>query len=80
MQSVVGISENLIQQYRALYAELNVPAYQGTLDRLRRTVFHPSSGNGQPESQEDADPAVDETESQEDPDLAAEEGEKGGAP
>lgn len=39
MQSVIGISENLIQQYRALYAELNVPEYQRILERLQRTVF-----------------------------------------
>jgi len=43
MQSVIGISENLIQQYRALYAELNVPEYRRTLGRLKRTVFHPAS-------------------------------------
>jgi hypothetical protein len=43
MQSVIGISENLIQQYRALYAELNVPEYRRTLERLKRTVFHPVS-------------------------------------
>lgn len=43
MQSVIGISENLIQQYRALYAELNVPEYRRTLERLKRTVFHPAS-------------------------------------
>jgi len=42
MQSVAGISENLIQQYRDLYAELNVAEYQHTLDRLRRTVFSSS--------------------------------------
>jgi hypothetical protein len=42
MQSVIGISENLIQQYRALYAELNVPEYQHTLARLQRTVFQPT--------------------------------------
>jgi transcription initiation factor IIE alpha subunit len=43
MQSVVGISENLIQQYRVLYAELNVPEYQRTLERLKRIVFHSRS-------------------------------------
>ena len=43
MQSVIGISENLIQQYQALYAELNVPEYSRTLERLKRTVFHPAS-------------------------------------
>jgi hypothetical protein len=40
MQSVIGISPNLIQQYQELYTELNVPAYQRTLERLKRTVFH----------------------------------------
>jgi Protein of unknown function (DUF1670) len=43
MQSVIGISENLIQQYRSLYVELNVPEYSRTLERLKRTVFHRSS-------------------------------------
>ncbi len=43
MQSVIGISENLIQQYRGLYAELDVPEYRQTLERLKRTVFHRSS-------------------------------------
>jgi hypothetical protein len=41
MQSVIGISENLLQQYQKLYAELNVPAYARTLDRLKRIVFRP---------------------------------------
>lgn len=40
MQSVIGISENLIEQYRVLYTKLNVPEYARTLDRLKRTVFH----------------------------------------
>jgi hypothetical protein len=66
MQSVIGISENLIQQYQALYAELNVPEYQRTLDRLRQTVFHASSTEEQSETPESQDPAP-------------EEGEKGGA-
>ena len=43
MQSIIGISENLIEQYRALYAELSVPEHARTLERLKRTVFHPSS-------------------------------------
>lgn len=42
MQSVIGISEKLIQQYRDLYRELNVPEYQRTLERLKRAIFHPS--------------------------------------
>lgn len=43
MQSVIGISENLVEQYRDLYTELNVPEYARTLARLKRIVFHPPS-------------------------------------
>lgn len=43
MQSVIGISENLIQQYRSLYSELDVPEHQRTLARLKRTVFRPAA-------------------------------------
>jgi hypothetical protein len=43
MQSVIGISESLIQQYRTLYSELNVPEHSRTLERLKRTVFHSPS-------------------------------------
>jgi AraC-like DNA-binding protein len=43
MRSVVGISPGLIEQYRALYAELNVPAYTRTLARLKQTVFAPAT-------------------------------------
>jgi AraC-like DNA-binding protein len=43
MRSVVGISPGLIEQYRALYAELNVPAYARTLARLKQTIFAPST-------------------------------------
>ena len=43
MQSVIGISENLISQYRELYAELNVPEYQRTLQRLQRAVLTPTA-------------------------------------
>jgi hypothetical protein len=39
MQSVIGISENLITQYQALYTELDLPEYQRTLSRLRQTVY-----------------------------------------
>jgi hypothetical protein len=60
MQSVIGISENLIQQYQALYAELNVPEYQRTLDRLRQTVFHASSTEQQSETPESQDPVPEE--------------------
>jgi hypothetical protein len=48
MQSVIGISENLIEQYRVLYAELNVPEYARTLERLKRTVFQPQTTPHQP--------------------------------
>jgi hypothetical protein len=41
MESVIGISENLIGQYQALYAELNVPEHARALERLKRTVFCP---------------------------------------
>jgi hypothetical protein len=41
MESVIGISENLIKQYQALYAELNVPEHARALERLKRTVFCP---------------------------------------
>ncbi len=40
MQSVIGISENLIQQYRDLYTELNYPPYERTLQRLKQSVLH----------------------------------------
>jgi AraC-like DNA-binding protein len=39
MRSVVGISPGLIEQYRALYTELNIPAYARTLARLKQTIF-----------------------------------------
>jgi AraC-like DNA-binding protein len=39
MRSVVGISPALIEQYRALYAELNIPANARTLARLKQTIF-----------------------------------------
>lgn len=39
MQSVIGISENLIEQYRSLYDELNVPEHARALERIRRSVF-----------------------------------------
>lgn len=43
MQSVIGISQNLVEQYRALYQELNVPEHQRTLRRLQQTVFAPAT-------------------------------------
>lgn len=39
MQSIVGISENLVEQYRQLYAELDVPEHARTLERLKRTIL-----------------------------------------
>lgn len=39
MQSIVGISENLIQQYRSLYVELNTAEHARTLERIRRSVL-----------------------------------------
>lgn len=60
MQSVIGISENLIRQYLALYAELNVPEHQRTLDRLRRVVFELDTSKQETESPEPLDPAPEE--------------------
>lgn len=42
MQSVIGISESLIGQYRRLYDELNTPEYQRTLERLKRLALCPT--------------------------------------
>ena len=41
MQSVIGISENLIGQYRVLYAELDVPEHARALERLKGTLLYP---------------------------------------
>jgi len=41
MQSIIGISENVIEQYRDLYDELNEPEHARTLERLKRTVIQP---------------------------------------
>ena len=41
MCSIIGISEQLIGEYQALYTELNRPEYQRTLERLKRTVLSP---------------------------------------
>lgn len=43
MQSIIGISENLIEQYRVLYAELNVAEHERVLERLKRTITEPHS-------------------------------------
>lgn len=45
MESVVGISVNLVEQYRDLYAELNVPEHVDTLERLKRTIFRARTGS-----------------------------------
>lgn len=66
MQSVVGISENLIAQYQALYDELNVAEYERTLDRLKQVVN--PTGSVEQEKAEQADTAPESVE-----------GEKGGA-
>ena len=55
MQSVVGISENLIEQYRRLYAELNVPEHARALERIRRSVFRPARET-EPESAAESEP------------------------
>jgi hypothetical protein len=44
MQSIIGISPNLIEQYRALYDELNVPEYARVLDRLKGRILGPPTG------------------------------------
>lgn len=41
MQSVSGLSKNLIEEYRQLYAELDEPQYQHVLTRLKRTILRP---------------------------------------
>jgi transcription initiation factor IIE alpha subunit len=41
MQSVIGTSVNLINQYRQLYAELNTVEYSHTLARLKRLILRP---------------------------------------
>lgn len=55
MQSVIGISENLIEQYRSLYDELNVPEHARALERIRRSVFRPAR---ETETESAADPGV----------------------
>lgn len=50
MQSVIGISENLIQEYRDLYAALSVPVHGRALERIRRSVFRPARDSEQSSS------------------------------
>jgi transcription initiation factor IIE alpha subunit len=45
MESVIGISVNLINQYLDLYDELNVPEHVRTLERLKRTVLQAPSAS-----------------------------------
>ena len=45
MQSIVNMSVKLIEQYRELYKELNVPEYRRTLERLRQQVLPVCTGN-----------------------------------
>lgn len=45
MQSVIGISVSLVEQYRALYQKLNVPEHQRTLQRLQQVVFAPATAD-----------------------------------
>jgi hypothetical protein len=46
MQSVVGISENLVNEYLALYTKLNTPEYARTLERIKRTYLRPAAEVG----------------------------------
>lgn len=50
MQSVIGISSNLVNEYRALHAELNVAEHQRTLQRLQQVVFAPATAEVPPEA------------------------------
>jgi len=43
MQSVIGISPKLIEEYRSLYTELNVPEHARTLERLKQSVISPGT-------------------------------------
>jgi hypothetical protein len=45
MESVIGISVNLINQYLDLYDELDVPEHARTLERLKRTVLQAPSAS-----------------------------------
>lgn len=55
MQSVIGISTNLVNEYRALYAELNQPTHQRTLQRLQQVVFAPATAVPAPEEAENGE-------------------------
>lgn len=51
MQSVLGISQKLIGEYRTLYQELNVPEHQRSLKRLQQAVFAPARAASSPEEE-----------------------------
>jgi len=55
MQSVIGISENLIGQYRDLYAELNVPEHARALERLKGILLNPPTEPQAPTESAQAD-------------------------
>lgn len=57
MQSIIGISANLIQQYRSLYHELKVPEYARALERIRRSVFHRNKERGSESAAESVPPS-----------------------
>lgn len=52
MQSVIGISEQLIGQYQTLYQELNVPEHERTLARLKRTILRPEAARAYAQTDE----------------------------
>jgi len=56
MQSVVGISENLIQQYRTLYIDLNTPEHSHTLQRLKRSILTADTTDRSEETPQSAGP------------------------
>ena len=50
MQSVIGVSENLVTQYQGLYAELDVAEYERALSRLKQVVFEPNWATEPPQA------------------------------
>lgn len=58
MQSVIGISENLIEEYRLLYAELDVAEHQRALERLKRTITEPHRAPEEEAEAEEGDAAA----------------------
>jgi hypothetical protein len=57
MQSVIGISANLIEQYRALYAELQVPEHQRALERLKGIILYVPQAQKTVNDENQAEPA-----------------------